>query len=167
MKTKLLLLLAGLMLCFSACMTTDPVTRERVYDQVKTDTVKAALKPVVSGSITAVLLNNPTKKEEYGAYFRSVGNVFCNMRVSGEFTPSFLIREVERLTLQLQSQAPPLVLVAKQSLIGLYEAFYAQKVRAELPPDKWPAHVADLFCDAIDTALKDSGLQGVPAHPVQ
>jgi hypothetical protein len=129
----------------------------RVYDPVKTAQVKAALEPVVIGGFGVLLQDKPRS----GDYLRAFGGVFCQMASSGNFTPEYLIDAANKATLPLQAGADPLILLAKDTTIALYKLNYGQRFIAELPESEWPRHVADLFCETIDRALKNAGQAGV------
>jgi hypothetical protein len=144
-----------------ACTTTNPDTGERVYDPIRTEQVKASLSPLVTGGVRATIANNPRHRDELGTYYRSIGTVFCRMVDTRQFSPSYLIDEVNKITAPQIASADPLLLTARDSALALYRIFYAEKGRAELTEASWALHLADLFCLSIDTALRDSGLAGV------
>jgi len=153
--------IATSLLFTTSCTTVDPGTGERVYDPIKTDQVKAALAPFVTTGIRAVIANNPRHRDELGTYFRGVGTVFCRMHETGQFSADYIYEEIGKLVAPKIAEADPLLLAAKDAAVSLFLIFYADRFRAELPPDAWPAHVSELVCQSIDTALKDSGLPGV------
>lgn len=133
----------------------------RTYDPVKSAQVVAALTVPVQETVRRVIVNSPQHSDEIAAYFRAVGNVFCRMEATGQFTPDQLIAEVEKATQPLQTKVDPLAITVKNTAVALYTIFYSQRHTAQLSPEKWPAHVAKLFCTAIDVGLTDAGKGGV------
>lgn len=154
--TVLLALFACLMI---GCKSMNPATGQYEFDPLKTDAVKAALELPVKSAIRRAILNSPDHADEIADYFRQVATVFCKMSTTGTFDPLFLIAEVDKLV--IPKIPDPLILDAKDSLITLYRIFYSQRFTAELSPQEWPFHLADFFCTAINTALKDAGKPGV------
>lgn len=143
----------------TGCKSTNPTTGQREYDPVKTEQVKAAIEPIAAGAIRRVIQNSPEHADEIANYLRSVGSIFCSMETNGSFSAEYLVREADRLT------APMLrdnyVVDIKNAILALYRINYADRFRAELPSDKWPRHVAALFCASIDRGLRDAGKPGV------
>lgn len=147
----------------SGCTTTtyDPVTGwpVKTFDPVKTEKVKAALELPITGGIRRVINNSPNHSAEIGAYFAAVGRVFCSMQEQKAFDPLYLVGEINAIaTPDINDET---ILDIKDSLISLYRIFYADRFRAELSPEKWPYHVADLMCQSIDTALLNTGQPGI------
>lgn len=143
---------------FTGCTTFNPGTGHNEYDPVKTSQVKQALKGGVSTTITALLLKE--KNDDVANYLRSIGTVFCQMRNTGEFSPSFLIGQIDKIVNDKVRQNV-VVIALKNTVISLYSIFFEQRHHAELPPDKWPYHLADLFCQSIHQGLVDAGKTGV------
>jgi hypothetical protein len=156
-KTITLLLTIASLVILPACHLPDGT-----FDPVKTETVKNALQGPLQETVTRIIKNSPQHSAQIGNYFRAVGSVFCKMRDTGTFDSTFLIAELDKATAGLQSGLDPLAITAKNTAIGLYTVFYAQRTRAELPPDKFAWNLADLFCKAINTGLKDAGQPGTP-----
>lgn len=161
-KCLLSCLLICCLLVFTACKSINPTTGVREYDPVKTESVKAALEVPVKGGIRRSILNSPQHSDEIANYFRSVGSVFCKMQTTAQFEPSTLIDELNKFKIpQLENQ---IVADVKDAMVAIYRILYAQRFTAELSPEKWPYHVADFFCKAINTALIDAGKPGVSAQ---
>lgn len=139
--------------CIVGCVTAGK------YDPVKTEQVKAAIHPVAAGAVRRVIQKHPAKAAEIADYFRSVGNIFCAMEANTNFTVAYLTAEVDRLVTPAISDS--YVIDVKNALVALYRINYADRYRAELSPERWPVHVASVFCHAIDTGLKDAGQPGV------
>lgn len=143
----------------TGCKSTNPTTGQREYDPVKTEQVKAAIEPIAAGAIRRVIENSPQHADEIATYLRSVGRIFCAMETNGNFSAEFLITEADKLTAPLLKDN--YVVDIKNAILALYRINYADRFKAELPPDKWPRHVASLFCASIDRGLKDAGKPGV------
>lgn len=155
----------------TGCTTVNPTTGQAEFDQAKTEKVKAALSPLITGPIRRVLAKNPQHAAEISTYIRSVGEVFCLMDSEKKFSPEFLVDQLSKLTAPaVAGLNDELILSARDGVIALYKINYADRFNAELPPDKWPAQVANLMCNAINQALIDSKQPGVkpsaraPAH---
>lgn len=159
MKTKLFALVAVSALVLSACKSFNPATGQPEYDPVKTAQVKAAVVVPVTSAIRRVILNSPAHSDELAAYFRSVGTVFCKMRDTGNFSPEYLVDEVNKVV--SPSIGDNVYADIKNAAVAIYKISYAQRANAELPPDKWPYSVADVLCSGIDTGLRDAGKPGV------
>lgn len=157
---KLIPLLLASLLLSTGCKTTTGA-----YDPVRSAQVVAALKVPIQESVTRIIRNSPEHSDEIANYFRSIGNVACKMELTGLFTPEQLLTEIDKVTGPLQSKVPPLAITIKNTAVALFTIFYAERLRAELPPDKWPAHVAKLLCGAIDGGLKDAGKPGTEMIP--
>jgi hypothetical protein len=153
-----LLTICGLCV-FAGCKTTNPTTGQKEYDPVKTEQVKAAIEPIAAGAIRRVVLNSPQHADEIANYLRSVGRIFCSMETNGNFSAEYLISEADKLTAPLIKDN--YVADIKNAILALYRINYADRFKAELPPDKWPRHVASLFCASIDRGLRDAGKPGV------
>lgn len=146
------------LLLLTGCTILNPITGKKEYDPIRTEQVKAALEPVAAGAIRRIIFNSPQHSDQIAEYFRSIGKIFCQMDASGEFSPETLIAEVDKLTAPLIGDV--YIIDIKNALLALYRINYADRFRAELPPDKWPRQIASLFCGAIDRGLKDAGKPG-------
>lgn len=144
---------------FAGCRSTNPTTGQREYDPVKTEQVKAAIEPIAAGAIRRVLQNSPQHSDQIAGYLRSIGGIFCAMETNGNFSAEYLITEADKLTAPLLKDN--YVVDIKNAILALYRINYADRFKAELPPDKWPRHVASLFCASIDRGLKDAGKPGI------
>jgi hypothetical protein len=144
----------------AACTSLSP-SGDHVYDPVKTEQVKAAIEPLLSIGLRHVIVNSPQHAVATASYFRAIGQVFAQMRDSQTFDPLFLVAQVDALTVGQQAKLPPVALDAKNAIQALYKVFYGDRFHAELSPEKWPVHVADLLARAIDQALKDAGHPGI------
>lgn len=85
------------------------------------------------------------------------------MQRTKEFSPETLESALAGLLLP-KIENPDVVRyvqTARNALLATYKIAYAKRFNAELDPNEWPAVVADIFCNAIDTALRDSGRNGV------
>lgn len=136
-----------------------------VYDPVRSAQVVAALRVPVQETVSRIILNSPQHSNEIATYFRAVGTVFCKIHDTGVFDPTAVLSEIDRVTGPLQKNVDPIAITLKNAAFALYAIFYAQKHSAELPADRWPAHVAELLCKSIDGGLQDAGKAGVPTTP--
>ncbi|HEU4344043.1 MAG TPA: hypothetical protein VFU31_21010 [Candidatus Binatia bacterium] len=148
------------LLITAGCSTINPDTGQKVFDPIRTAQVKAALQAPVQETITRIIRNSPEHSDQIANYFRSAGNVFCKMRDTSRFEPQFLIAELEKATEGLQQGLDPLAITAKNTIIALYVVFYSQRQSADLSPEKFLWNTSDLFCNAINTGLKDAGKPG-------
>jgi hypothetical protein len=137
------------------CTTTNPQTGQNEFDPVKTEQVKAALEPVITQGVRRVLAHNKSHAAEIAQYVGAAGHVFCEMDRTGNFEPSYLITELDKLV--APNIGDDYLLSIKDAAIALYRINYAQRFTAELPENEWPRQVANLFCQAITR-----GLLGVP-----
>jgi len=158
MKTKsiiLLTVLSALLIAMTGCISLNPVTGQREFDPVKTEQVKATLEPIISGGIRRAIQHSPNHADQIAGYLHSAANVFCSMDTNGNFSVEYLVTELDKIV------APALgdsyIIDLKNAAIALYRVNYAERFRAELPPDRWPRQVASLFCAAINQGLKDAG----------
>ena len=155
---KTILLLVPIVLCVlsqTGCQTAGH------YDPVKTAQIQAALEPIASGALRRAILNSPHHAAETANYARAIGGVFCDMSATSQFDPLYLITALDRATAGLQADVDPLIIDTKNALIAIYEIAWADRLRAELPPDSWLKFTADFVCDVIDRTLKDLGEPGV------
>lgn len=164
MKTKALVLALLMLLVLPACRTIGPDGLP-VYDPVKSAQVTDAFTLIGRETISRIIRNSPKHRESSGVYFRAIGTVFCRIKETGQFTPDSVLTEIDRVTGPLQQGVDPLLITTKNALWTLFKVFVDQKLTAELPPDRWPAHVSKVACDAIHGALVDNDLPGVYADP--
>ncbi len=169
MKTKLTLVMIVTLLCAGCTttkVTTNPdgtTTTTRVPDPVKTEKVKAVAETVSTMALRRALARFPQDSDEIAKYARAVGAVFCTMQSTKQFSPEVLEAAVAQLTLPLikDTDAQTYIADARDVMRLVYRQFWADRFSAELPPEQWPAVVADIFCNSIDQALRDSGRAGV------
>ncbi len=165
------LLTAGLT---SGCTTTRTTTTTnpdgttntvvvKVPDPVKTEKVKAVAESVSTLVLRRALQRFPKEADEIARYARAVGAVFCEMQATKKFNPESLEAGIAAIALPLitDEKVAAYVADARDVLKVTYRVFYADRFDAELPADKWPAVIADIFCNSIDRGLKDSGRAGV------
>lgn len=114
---------------------------------------------LIKESITRAIQTAPFEYEEAVAhYFRQVGNAFCNMAVSGDFTHAGISKAADDIP------SPMIVdgyaLDVKIMVLALYKVIYGDRLRSEIPPDRWLAQMSQVFCEAINAGLKDAGQTG-------
>jgi len=174
------LLLAAVLICglLTACRTTTTtrvvnpdgstnVVVVKTADPAKTEKVKAVAEAVTTLALRRALERFPQDADAIALYARAVGTVFCDMQFTKRFDPETLEVGIAALLLpELRDpQVQGYVQDARDVLRVSYRIFWADRFNAELPADKWPAVVASIFCDSIDTALVDSGRPGIKARP--
>lgn len=157
--TLTILALAAVLLLSPGCSTTGP-DGSRVPDPVKTAKVKAALQPVLSSIVTRVLENNRAHAAEIGGYFRAVGSIFCRMEATGQFSPDVLLAQANALGAPAIAGMDPAITDVKNALLSLYQIQWADRLNVDVSPDRWGGFLAALFCESIDTGLRDAGQAG-------
>ncbi len=163
MKMKMTMLAVALSVgLITGCTTTGP-NGTKVPDVARTEKVKAVAESVSTLVLRRALQRFPTEADEIARYARAVGAVFCEMQATKKFNPESLEAGIAAITLPLITDETVAAYVAdaRDVLKLTYRVFYADRFDAELPPEKWPAVVADVFCNSIDRGLKDSGRPGV------
>jgi hypothetical protein len=171
-------LISAALLTLTACTTTRQEPRigpdgstnfvpVKAPDPVKTERVKTVAETISTMALRRALDRFPKDAEEIAKYARAVGGVFCQMHATKKFSPDALETGIAELVLPELKDAETrgYVLDARDVLKATYRAFYADRFSAELPPDEWPAVVAEIFCKSIDQGLKDSGRPGVASRP--
>jgi hypothetical protein len=161
MKNRTLPILLAIAALMPGCATPNPQTGLPEFDAGKTEAVKLAVAPFVGAAVYDVLGNSPQHKAELGEYFRAFGTIFKRMKTEGAFTPDFLLAEADKVTARFQGKLPTLAIAAKNSALAIYRICWDARFRADLSPEKWPVHVADVLSTSIDQALKDSALPGL------
>lgn len=130
----------------------------KVYDPVKTEQVKAAIKPVVASIVRRVVVKNP----ETAQYFVDAKNVFVSFRDGGQFKPSVIVDALNAAVTKegwinkLDPETAGYVAEAKNLLVALYELNYADAGNADLPADKFAWNLLDILADGIATGLVDA-----------
>lgn len=167
------LLCAAAMIILISCTTTkttvstdasgNSVTNVvKVFDQVKTDQVKAVLQGAITDGLYRVLKNSPQHSDAIANYVREGGKVFCKMQAEGKFDPLYLNDGLDKVAIPLlPDKERDIVVVVKTTAVSLYQIFYAQRFQAELSPEKFTYNLADLFCNSIDQGLKAGGKPGI------
>lgn len=126
--------------------------RRPVTIQSATNHVTALIKE----SVTRAIQTAPFEYEDTVAgYFRQVGNAFCNMATSGDFTHAGISKTVDAIP------SPMIVdgyaLDVKLMVMALYKVIYGDRLRSEITPDRWLAQMSQVFCGAINEGVKDAG----------
>jgi hypothetical protein len=159
MRLILLTILALLVLLMAGCKTVNPATGLREFDQIKTEKVRAALKPVVSSVVMGVVAKNP----ESNLYFDQAASAICEMRDAKEVTP-LLFRARLMGIIDRQKDVPLPVRIGFTSLIAIFEINFADRLKADLPPEKFTWNLMDVLCDGVRGGVGSpaSQLYGVP-----
>lgn len=155
---SLLIVSASILVLLCGCSTAG------VYDPIKTAKVHDAVEPVVASIVRRVVQNSPEHADQLGVYFRAVGTVFCTMKTNGNFSPTYLVDQLNTLVVPNNQD----IADAKNLIVALYKINYADRFQADLSPEKFPAFLADLLCSSIQLGLTDAGkvlkLSPAPAH---
>lgn len=137
-------------------MTKPPIK----HQPVKVVDVQQAVKVIGTHVVCRAI---QTTREDYieimAGYFRQVGTVFCEMQTSGDFSYSAAVTAVEKIPSPLLPDT--YALDAKAALLAFYKLAYGDRLRAEIPPDRWLSEISQVFCQAISEGLKDAGKSGV------
>jgi len=156
------LLLSSSAVLVTGCKTTHNGTNVVVtIDPVKLQQAKDALEPAASSVLRRAILRSPDHAVEISAYARAVGSVFCKMNANKNFTPIYLIDELNKATAPLQAKASPEIIDAKNAAIALYKIFLGDQLMVALPDNQWAIAICQLFCESVDQALKDAGQPGI------
>lgn len=157
-----ILMLTSTTVVMTGCKTvTDGTNVVTTIDPVKLQQAKDAIVPAASSVLRRAILRSPEHAVEIATYSRAVGTVFCRMAKSRTFDPAFLITEMDKATAPLQATAQPEIIDAKNAAVALYKIFLNDKLMVSLPENQWATAVCQLFCEAIDQALKDAGQPGI------
>lgn len=136
-----------LLLC-AGCMTTNPETGVKEYDQVKTEQVKAIFKPIIAGGVASHVKSHPETK----VILTEIAAGICNLNESG-LTPTVLRAVVAQALQKYHVHVDPALVGTINGLIGVYELWYAQRTRADLPPESFVLHLGETLCDGITQGL--------------
>ena len=143
-KILLSLLIAVLSLSMIACKT--PTGQP---DVVRTQRVKDAIQPVVSSVVTRVVKQNP----DLFNYFKSGGDLFCEMKEKKNFSPEYLIAQFDKIGSQYLRNSD--ATDAKNLIIALYKINYSDRFKADLPEGSFVEFLTDILCLSIRQGLKD------------
>lgn len=139
MKPIKILLIGTCSILLAGCQTAG------VYDPVKTAQVEEAIRPVTAAAVRGAVLSHP----QYIPYVKAIGVVFCKIEAGGNFTPTYVLEEVNKL---IPPSKDPVLLAARDLLTSSY-GFYFNKQVVDLDQSKWPAHLAKILCEGINTGL--------------
>lgn len=145
----------SLFLCTLAFGKIEPVVTTN-HLPVTLKSVKDCVTLVATHSVCRAIQTSPVEySDAVATYFRELSKVFCDMQKNGNYTPDNLESEVKKLL-------PPLVTdsymqATRVAILSIYKLAYEDRLRAEIPPDRWLSQVSLLFCEAIREGLKDAG----------
>ena len=137
----------------TACKTTNPETGQREYDPIKTQQVQAAVKPVVTGVVTAVINRHPEARKP----FQKAADNICTLRDNRMFSVDSLRMAFNSAFEDFNQKTDPLVVNGIQLVIALFEINLANKLQADLPPDEFAWSLLDILCDGINQGLAATG----------
>lgn len=141
--TCLAVTLSLFILC--GCKSIDPTTGQQVFDQVKTEKVRAVLKPVVSGAVVAVLAKNP----QGAVYFNLAASAICEMRDTKQVNVETFRARLLGIIDQHATRVDPLIRTGFLTVIALFEINYADRLHADLSPEEFTWNLLDVLCDGI------------------
>jgi hypothetical protein len=141
-------LVAALCLSFAGCRTLG------TYDPVKTEQVKAAVKPLVTSLARRGVLKNPDAR----TYVETIAGILEEMRDNKNFDPVYLNVALDKAFAGLpkDEEWSGYVIDAKNTLLALYQIFWQKKAQVALSEDEWGYHLTDFFAAALRQALVDS-----------
>lgn len=151
-----LFLITSLLFFATGCKSIDPVTGQQVFDPVKTMKVRAAIKPFVAASVARIVEKNP----EANLYFDQAASAICEMRDAGSVSFEQFRARIMGIIDQ-HVRVDPLVRAGFVSLVSVFEFNYADRLNADLPPDKFTWNLLDVLCEGIRGGI------GAPPTPVQ
>lgn len=129
------------------------------HQPVSVQSVKAAVAPIATQALCrAIQTVTPDYTDAVAGYFRQIGNHFCDMQTSGDFSYAGLERALEKIPSPLLTES--YVVDVRLALAALYKVHYGDRLRAEIPPDRWLSQLSQVFCEAISEGLKDAGRTG-------
>ena len=143
------LLSMALILAITGCATVNPNTGDREFDQVKTEKVKAIIKPQVASLVTLVVNNNPEARQ----YFELAAEQICLLRDTGEATPATFQVAINSAFANWDRANRPGVVIGINGIIALLEINYANRLRADLPPEEFAWNLFDVICEGINQGL--------------
>jgi len=153
-----ILMLSSTAVVMTGCTTVTQGTNVvKVIDPVKLQQAKDAIVPAASSVLRRAILRSPEHAVEIATYSRAVGSVFCRMAKTQTFDPAYLITQLDQATASLQATASPEIIDAKNAAVALYKIFLNDKLMVSIPNNQWQIAICQLFCEAIDQALKDAG----------
>lgn len=130
------------------------------HQPVKLDVAKQVVQRIGIDAVCRAVQTTPIEyRDSVGEYFRKVGFQFCQMPTSGDFTYSALEKAVNEIPSPLITDT--YFLDVKSTLLSLYKLSYADRLRAEIPPNRWLEQISQVFCESISEGLKDAGKAGV------
>lgn len=138
------------------CKTFNPATGQKEFDPVKTQKVRAAIKPAIATTVVAAIQNNP---ETRPAFAKSAMHV-CAMRDSGEVNLTQL-KELVNAELTPFVKDDLVLAGAINTVFALVEINFADRLRADLPEDEFVWSMLDVLCESISQAV----LQTTPPEP--
>lgn len=144
----------------AAASRTEPPRAPIKHQPVKVAEVQAAITVIGRNSVCrSIQTTHIDYHESVAGYFRQVGEVFCRMADNGDFTHEGMVRAVNGIPSPLLTDT--YALDVKIALMALYKVTYGDRLRAEIPPDRWLAETSKVFCESISEGLKDAGKTGI------
>lgn len=177
MKKTLIPLVLGLALLVTAstlitgCKTTQQVTTNpdgttvtnvvKYVDPVRIQQAEAVIEPAASRVLRRAIKRSPEHAQEIGDYARAIGGIFCKMKADNNFSVEYVVDAADKATQRFQDIAKDEIIDAKNAAVALYKVFASDQLVWQLPDNQWLKSICDVFCNSIDTALKDSGQPGI------
>src|SRR5690606_31409201 len=121
--------------CITGCKTLGQ------FDPVKTEKVRASVKPVVSTGIRVWLASEPNPAYRLAA--KGFADVICEMRDTNMFESKVLVQRLNAELIKHELINDLWAATAKDLIISQFEIFIADRVRADLPPDEFAWNLLD------------------------
>jgi hypothetical protein len=154
-KAILGIILLAILTC-TGCKTVPAGGGDPVYDETKTEQVKAAIQPlVVSGVRRAIIAETNSIP-----YFKTVADVFALARDRRAFDPTLVARALDAGlgTIPAEKEWAQIVLDVKNALVAIYQIAYADRLSLKMSEEEWMFHVADLIANSLQQALQEANL---------
>ena len=168
-KTILLLFSAFVLAVTPACTTINPDTGQEEFDQVTTDQVKLAFSTFATTTLRRTLVKTHAKNPNVIPYMLYTSTTLCELRDEGAIDPEVIVRRLNEAIIAegVFNGIPGEVIDAKNFAIALYSAFYNERHRAELDPEKFAFNALDVLCKSVEQGTFDAMIElGLPPVPI-
>lgn len=147
MRTIKTILTVTLLVGLTACHTNG------IYDPVKTQKAQNLLRPQVETTVFQAINNSPQHSDEIAKYLHSAQDIFCAMQANKQFSPDYLIAELDKLVVPKNLN----VIMGKNFLIGVYVLNFSDRGTVPVSDEAWGGFLTKLMCEGIGAGLKDAG----------
>lgn len=143
----------AMLLAFTGCSTINPQTGQKEFDPVKTEKVRSAVKPLVTAGVAATVKQVP----DAGLYFSKAAVVICEMRDTKEVSVINFRARLLGILDEQHVKIDPLIRTGFITIISVFDINFADRTRADLPPDQFVWNLLDVLCDGIRTGIAGTG----------